>query len=367
MTNFLNLPNSIYTNRDYYNSEVTRLRDISFFYVCMINDIENHNDYKTLHLHGKNLIIFNDNGQIKTFENKCVHRFAKLFESEKGNSKLLCRYHGFTYDGDGNLKNKNLYSQLQCTSLVQFKTEVVGNFVFVTFNSNLNIKDFLGKYWDILLDISKKLYINLNHSEILHKSNWKLLVENVLESYHCPLVHTDTLVKDGYCVGQIIDDYQYYKFHSHWKLPKVSNSFDVKKFDKLKFILNDKRINNHFEHYYIFPNLVITSTEDYFFYVGNIHFNNVDSTVLKIDFYKQKPIDELNLTSKELALERAFFDGCVQAGLKVLFEDKPFVESCFNNLCFNNEAPTPSFIKEKEFRLIQFLENYQNSIYQYGN
>jgi phenylpropionate dioxygenase-like ring-hydroxylating dioxygenase large terminal subunit len=359
----MNFTPQLYVNEGFFSFEREVLFRTSWFYVARNDEVINDGDYKTVNIYGTELFLRNCKGVVKCFENKCVHRFAKIFTEDNGNSKIICKYHGFLYDDDGCLKNTRFQEFNSCSKLKEVTTEVVGGFIFISFQKELSLKDHLGPYYLFLEDIGLKLNINLDEQKIHHSANWKLLVENVLESFHCPLVHSETLFKDGYCVGQNHEEFGSFGCHSHWKIPKVSNEFDKRKFRKLKFLSSDTRLHQGFHHYYIFPNLVISSTQDYLFYVGRLEPLNVSSTLLHVEFWKQ---DDLNsCMESNSVLQNLFFKGCVDSGLKVLFEDKPFVESCHVNLSSSSMNEEVRFVHSKEFRILKFYEEFNALIGEY--
>lgn len=65
-----------------------------------------NNEPKAVLLLGDNLVLFRDrDGQPRTLENRCPHRNALLTLGQVGvwdAGTITCRYHGMTFDGDGN-------------------------------------------------------------------------------------------------------------------------------------------------------------------------------------------------------------------------------------------------------------------------
>jgi choline monooxygenase len=147
------------------------------------------------------VIVREDDGELRAFVNVCRHRACEVVLDGHGQRKSLqCQYHGWTYGLDGRLqaapqsKEDPTFStddwKLHPVSVAQF-----GPFVFVNPNPEAKpLADQLGVLPALIesrtgLDLGSLKYRGQRDYDIA--ANWKVLVENYNECYHCPMLHPD--------------------------------------------------------------------------------------------------------------------------------------------------------------------------------
>jgi choline monooxygenase len=143
-------------------------------------------------------VIRSKEGELKAFHNVCRHRAANIVSDGTGKTMVLrCRYHGWVYDTDGNLRKapdfggdeKDLCTR---TSLFPVHVKTWKGLVFICMNDNPpDFKESLGSLSDALneLDFTKYEFHSTAKHEI--KCNWKTYVENYMEGYHIPTIHPE--------------------------------------------------------------------------------------------------------------------------------------------------------------------------------
>jgi Rieske 2Fe-2S family protein len=170
-----------------------------WIYACRAEEIPNIGDYKLLQVGDESIIILRDDkGKIQAHFNVCRHRGTQLCTEEKGHFKsktIQCPYHAWTYDLDGRLKaaplmsEGNGFSKSKCSLHAAHAREWEG-FVFVSLAKRPDpfeeqLEALMGKFqeWNMSeLRIAHHIRYNLN-------CNWKLILQNYQECYHCPGVH----------------------------------------------------------------------------------------------------------------------------------------------------------------------------------
>jgi phenylpropionate dioxygenase-like ring-hydroxylating dioxygenase large terminal subunit len=137
-------------------------------------------------------------GQLHGFINVCRHRAHPVAMSD-GNQKLLqCRYHGWTYELDGNLRRapgcelEERFEQSEF-SLVPVSVDTWGPFVFVNPDPEaVSLHEAYPELEPLVtsrgLDLRGYHYHRTYTYEI--EANWKIFVENATECYHCPTIHS---------------------------------------------------------------------------------------------------------------------------------------------------------------------------------
>lgn len=348
-----------YTDIKYFEHEVQNIFKKNWFFACLTTEISKNNDFVSIDLGGTSIAIHNFKGKLVAFQNICSHRFNRIHPDGKGNKPFFCKYHGWNYNADGIPRIPKEASfeitDYECLRLKKYTLEVCGKFVFVKLENSedANLKEYLGDYFNELEKISSFLGGQNDDGTMPHLANWKLLVENVLEGYHCPLVHKNSLVDLGYCIDYP-KDIKYFKSHSSWHSPRTISEETVSK--KLNFLNNLMFKHNSFYHIYIFPNLFISSTSGGFFYIGKLMPDKVDRSDLHYNFFS--PQYSIELTDKEQKLDKALFSFNCESALNVLNEDKPMVEGCQSGISEDSNVGGILSVTE-EIRIIEFHKNLQ--------
>ncbi|NBA98465.1 SRPBCC family protein [Pseudomonas sp. R5(2019)] len=161
-------------------------------------DIAEPGDVSTLDI-GKSSIILvrDDDDQVRAYRNVCRHRGARLKEAGKSTvGRLVCPYHQWTYDLDGSLKHAAHMGKdfdPKCRSLIPVHTNVIGTHIFVCLNDNppddISVMEqhMTARFADYNLPFTRIAH----ESEIIENGNWKLVIENNRECYHCAGTHPE--------------------------------------------------------------------------------------------------------------------------------------------------------------------------------
>jgi phenylpropionate dioxygenase-like ring-hydroxylating dioxygenase large terminal subunit len=144
------------------------------------------------------VVVRGRDGALRSFVNVCRHRGHEVADGCGRRETLQCPYHAWTYDLDGSLR-KAPRSEREPGfdpaewSLVPARVETWGPLVFV--NADRDAPAFaetLGDLPDRLvadgLDPNEMEYRGRSR-ELVVEANWKIVVENFLECYHCPVAH----------------------------------------------------------------------------------------------------------------------------------------------------------------------------------
>ena len=193
------LPGKYYHSKDIYQEEVQKIFYQYWIYGCREEEIPKVGDFKVIQVEDESLIIVRDkSNKIRAHFNVCSHRGTQLCTEKKGNFKnkfIQCPYHAWTYDLEGNLfsaphmMESNGFSKSNC-NLPNAFVEVWEGFVFFSLAENpepfeVQMEALIGKFsdWKMAdLRIAKQIRYELD-------CNWKLILQNYQECYHCPGVH----------------------------------------------------------------------------------------------------------------------------------------------------------------------------------
>ena len=101
----LSLPGWIYRDPDFFAAEMEAVIRPSWQIVCHVNDIATAGDWQSLEYLGESVVVIRgDDHKVRAFHNVCRHRASRLVDGSGGCArKLVCPYHGWTYEKDGRL------------------------------------------------------------------------------------------------------------------------------------------------------------------------------------------------------------------------------------------------------------------------
>jgi phenylpropionate dioxygenase-like ring-hydroxylating dioxygenase large terminal subunit len=316
-----------YSDSKHTKIEFDKIFSNQWVFAAMEDDLLENNSFITLSLFGYPIVIQNFKGQIKAFQNICPHRFNLIQTKITGKRPFVCTYHRWSFDSEGRPNKKSLLSKFDVESdqfkkacVKGIKIEKVGKFFFINLsNSPITINKYLGDFYSKLLEISSALSSKHFFEDDKQNANWKVIIENVLEAYHCPSIHQTTLFGMGYCVLPETNQ-QFDLGHSMADYPK---NIDFKEESKLRYL--EKRVfkHNSFRHYFIFPNLVISSTEGKSIYIGNILPINQNSTLLRKRYFD---IQFTDTTLEKKVIHKAFLEMVKTSINSILKEDKELLE-----------------------------------------
>jgi phenylpropionate dioxygenase-like ring-hydroxylating dioxygenase large terminal subunit len=345
--------------------EARRLFGAGFVFAGMTDELANERDFVTLDYPGAAIVVQNFKGQLRAFQNVCAHQFARLQDEPRGNRLLMCRYHGWNYDASGfpfGIPRRSEYKlgdvDRACLSLKPFRVETCGRFVFVCApDCAFGLRDFLGGFWQTLEELSGHLGREHRFAELPHRANWKLLVENVLDYYHCATLHRETFVADGYCVTGP-QDVTVDGPHSSFALPRTPSADEDKEALRRRFLSHlAKRSFQHdsYLHLFVFPNLFVSSTEGRAFFVGQALPVSAGETNLRARYYEPAGLADRHRSRQEM-VNRQFSD----TGLAIIAdEDKPMLESIQRNMAI---ADGPGFLGEGETRIRAWRGSYERAM-----
>ncbi len=193
------LEGKYYHDLDIYQQELDKIFYKFWLYACRAEEIPDVGDYKLVQVGEESIILVRDKAhEIRAHFNVCSHRGTQLCTEPKGNFKpksIQCPYHAWTYALDGKLmaaplmEEGNGFIKSEC-SLPKAHVHQWSGFIFISLAENpepfeVQMEALVGKFSDWRMDelrIAKHIKYELN-------CNWKLILQNYQECYHCPGVH----------------------------------------------------------------------------------------------------------------------------------------------------------------------------------
>lgn len=195
------LPFILYTDQSAYELERKKVFHKDWVFVCAEQQLPEFGDYFALTIAEEPVVIIcGKDNQLRALSNVCRHRGTLLNDEGMGQVKrMVCPYHAWTYETDGRLigiphaASSEVDKASHC--LPEFVLEVWQGLVFVNLASNPESLSERYAYIDRYLARYNYAQFNTCYGGgIEHwQCNWKVAMENAMESYHLFKVHRDTL------------------------------------------------------------------------------------------------------------------------------------------------------------------------------
>jgi phenylpropionate dioxygenase-like ring-hydroxylating dioxygenase large terminal subunit len=207
------LPAHWYVDPEIFHAEKERILHRSWQYVGHTGQLARPGDFFTTRLGDIPVVVTrNNDGTLRALANVCRHRGSEVVLECSGNRQTLqCHYHGWTYNLDGSLRtapreHEQPAFDKQALSLVPFALETWGPLIFVNPASDASpLRNIIGE----LPSIFECAGVDLAQLRMLRRdtydfaANWKIVVENFNECYHCPIAHpkfSEVIDTDSYRV-----------------------------------------------------------------------------------------------------------------------------------------------------------------------
>lgn len=194
------LPRDWYLDKDVYELEREAIFKKSWQYVGHVDELARPGDYVAAPVGDFTVLVTRGrDGELRAFHNTCQHRGHEL-ACASGNTRLFqCPYHAWSYGLDGKLVNAPYMKETpgfdpSSIQLQSLQVDTWECFVFVNCDPDAQpLASWLGPLAREAagLDVD---YASLRHVRRIEydvAANWKVVVENSLECYHCHVAHPE--------------------------------------------------------------------------------------------------------------------------------------------------------------------------------
>jgi len=188
-------PASFYTEPAQLQHEYVTVLARSWQYVGHTGQLRAHGDYFTAQIGREPLLLLRDGQAIRGYFNVCRHRAGPLAFGCGHAARIVCRYHGWTYDLRGQLlRAAEMDGQRPFDPsgirLEPVQLHVLGPLIFAALDSAT--PPFERYHGHLARECAPFQLERMQHvltKEYPVACNWKVYVDNYLEGYHLPLVH----------------------------------------------------------------------------------------------------------------------------------------------------------------------------------
>jgi phenylpropionate dioxygenase-like ring-hydroxylating dioxygenase large terminal subunit len=193
----LSLPASWYTDPAIMAQEHERIFRRAWQYVGRAEQVARVGDFFSGAIADVPVVVVRSETGVRAFVNVCRHRRHPVVAGAGNRRTLQCPYHAWTYDLEGCLRaaprsQSEAGFDLADYPLLPVAVDTWGPFVFVSLDVGAPpLAHFLGDLPSIVA--GSGLTIDqlqlLDREEWQADANWKVMIENFLECYHCPVQH----------------------------------------------------------------------------------------------------------------------------------------------------------------------------------
>ncbi|NJM82752.1 MAG: Rieske 2Fe-2S domain-containing protein [Tabrizicola sp.] len=345
------MPKSVYTSPEFAAAEQRHIFARDWLCAGRAEALPNPGDYLTMEIAGEPVIILRDReGRLRGLSNVCRHRMSTLLEGRGTVKSIVCPYHAWTYNLDGTLRGAPAMTlnETFCKDQVALPPVRVENWLgWIMVTLNPDAPDPAIRLQDVERLVG---YLDMaNYRETFRETfrwatNWKVLAENFMESYHLPVCHSGT-------IGGSVDLMKmtcpegFPAFNYHFIMKNDTIPLSLAHPSNTVLQGDERRITWLLS---IYPALLITLTPGYFWYLcltpdGPGHVNVLYGGGMSADWCADPHAGE------HLASVKALLDDVNQ-------EDKGCVERVYRGLCAGLSAPGAlSHLERPNFEFAQYI------------
>uniref|UniRef100_UPI0040479A65 aromatic ring-hydroxylating oxygenase subunit alpha n=1 Tax=Yoonia sp. TaxID=2212373 RepID=UPI0040479A65 len=336
------MPTEVYTSPDFVEAELEHIFSKDWFCVGRADALSAAGDYVTAELADQPIVVLRDReGTLRAMSNVCLHRMSTLLHGRGNAKRIVCPYHAWTYNLDGKLRGAPAMTHNEGFCKDQYKLPQVRceewlGWVFVCLDSNAApVADQLSEVAQMISGYDMTNYSESFSEEHVWDTNWKVLAENFMESYHLPVCHAGTIgglskLEDMICPpGR--PAFNYHTILKEESL-RIAMAHPTKN-DRLK---GEERRTTYLLALY--PSLMITLTPGYFWYLS-LHPKGPGQVHIRFGGGMSNDFSDDADTDENFAQLKTLLDD-------VNVEDRGCTEKVFRGLC--SDAATPGHLSHLE-------------------
>ena len=193
------LPQPFYVSDDYHRLDMQQIFGNSWIFAGLSCETPKVGDWMTVEVGTDNVILVRGHDNIiRAFHNSCRHRGSRICLESHGSSKrLVCPYHQWGYELTGELSRVRYMEgdfDKKDFGLKPVHLRNVAGYLFISFAAEPPEFDSFRRSWEPYVKAVDIENCKVAFTEtIVEKANWKLVMENNRECYHCAGSHPELL------------------------------------------------------------------------------------------------------------------------------------------------------------------------------
>jgi Rieske 2Fe-2S family protein len=189
------LPQDFYIDPDIFEFDIEAIYSRSWILVGFEAEIPSPGSYLATTVGRSPVVIVRDHdGSVRGFYNTCRHRGAQICETGHGRKgRLICPYHQWTYRLDGSLQAAARMQESFDPASVRLRPirveNVAGSIYVCLAEEPPSFDEFRDRLTPLLAPHHLANAKLAHESTLVERANWKLVMENARECYHCAVRH----------------------------------------------------------------------------------------------------------------------------------------------------------------------------------
>lgn len=198
---FTGLPRERYVDDAWFEREMADVTARQWLYFGHVSQLPEPGDLLARELGGESIVASRDgDGVVHAFFNVCRHRGYRICDHGQSRAKqIVCPYHRWSFGLDGALTGAPTMRdgddfEFADYPLLRVPVEVWRGFIFVALGAEAPARSLadalaeVGPQLDVFAPERMKVADQIDYEVAC---NWKILLENFLECYHCPGSHPE--------------------------------------------------------------------------------------------------------------------------------------------------------------------------------
>lgn len=196
------LPAAWYTDAEIFDRERQAIFHRTWIYQCSARELAKPGDFYCGAIAGQDIVIMRGgDGVLRAFYNVCSHRAHPLLEGQGNCNLIVCPYHQWCYLTDGSFRGARGKEALhdwipENADLKPVRLEEYGGMLFVNLDPDAApLAAQAGKFLSDMHAACPKLdeVTRVKRLDRTVNANWKTVVDNNHECYHCAVNHPELM------------------------------------------------------------------------------------------------------------------------------------------------------------------------------
>ncbi len=194
------LESPFYTGTEVFDADIEAVFARCWIFVATEAEIRDPGDFVTVDIGRYSIIVLRgDDGQVRALHNVCRHRGSRVLIEGKGSvGNLVCGYHQWTYGTDGRLLHAGTQApefDRACFGLKTIHARSVAGLVFICLAEDppADFDDMAERVTPYIAPHQLEHTKVAAQQDIVEGGNWKLVMENNRECYHCENGHPELI------------------------------------------------------------------------------------------------------------------------------------------------------------------------------